>query len=61
MVHLLRQSAQLIVQDNARRRLEQHAVIVGNLFEASHEDSAGLVQHLRFNPRRNQIDDLIVQ
>ena len=55
------QSSLFIVQNNSRRGLQEHAVIVGNLFESPDEDAARLVQHLRFNPRRNQTGDLVVQ
>jgi len=41
-VPLFRQGPLLIVQDNARRGLQQHAVIVGNLFQAPDEYAAGL-------------------
>ena len=53
--------ALLIVQDNPRRGLQQHAVIVGNLFEPPDEDAARLVQHLRLNAGGNQAGDLVLQ
>ena len=61
MFQLLRQRSLLIVQDDARRGLQQHAIVVGNLFEAPDEDATRLVQHLRFNSRGNQAGDLIMQ
>ena len=61
MLQLLRQRAVLIVQHDARRGLQQHAVVVGNLFEAPDEDAARLVQHLRLNPGGNQTGDLVLQ
>ncbi len=61
MFHLLRQSSLLIVQNYACRRLQQHEIVAGNLFEAADKDAAGLVQHLRFNSGRNQTGDHIVQ
>ena len=61
MRQLFLQASLLIVQNNSRRGLQQHAVIVGNLFEAPDEDAARFVQHLRLNAGGNQICDLILQ
>ena len=46
---LFRQRSLLIVQDEARHGLQQHAVFVGDLFEAPDKDAARLVEHLRFD------------
>ena len=61
MFQLLRQSSLFIVEHNPRRGLQQHEIVVRNLFEAPDEDAARLVQHLRFNSGRNQTGDLVLQ
>ena len=58
---LLGQRSLFIVQDNARHRLQQHAIVIGDLFEAPDEDAARLVEHLRFDARGNQTGDLVLQ
>ena len=58
---LFGQRSVFIPQDQARHRLQEDAVFTGNLFQAPNKDPARLVHHLRFNPRRDQTDDLVVQ
>ena len=41
--------------------MQQHEIVVGNLFEASDKDAARLIQQLSFNSGRNQIGYLVVQ
>jgi len=43
MFQLFRQSSLFIVQNNSRRRLQQHTIIIGNLFESPDEDAAGRI------------------
>ena len=61
LFELFRQHSIFVVQNNPGHGLQQHAIIIRNLFEAPDEDAARLVQHLRFNARGNQTGDLVLQ
>ena len=61
MFELLRQRSLLIVENDACGGLQQHAIIVRDLFESPDEDATRLVEQLRFNSRRDQTGDLVVQ
>ena len=41
--------------------MEQHPVLTGDLFQAPDKDAAGLVEHLVFDARGNQTEDLVLQ
>ena len=60
-LHLLRQRAVFINQDNACDGLEEGAILRGHLFHAADEDATGFIQKLGFGSGGDQADDLIVQ
>ena len=61
LFELVRERSVLIVQDDPGGGLQQHAIVIRNLFETPDENAARFVQHLRFNAGRNQIGDLVMQ
>ena len=59
--NLLAQAAARIADDHPGNRLQQHAVLLRQLLRRTHEDAAGPVDHMRFQARRDQAHDLVLQ
>ena len=60
-IDLFGQPAAPVGNDGVRRRLQQHPVLVGDLFRAPHEDSARAIHHMRFDAGGDQSHDLFLQ
>ena len=60
-VDLVRQQSPAVGDDSARDRLEQNAVLVGNLLRRSHEDPTRSIHHVGFDTRGNQPHDLFME
>ena len=58
---LLGERALGVGDDHPRNRLDQHAILVGDLVAGPHEDPAGAIHELRFGARRDEPDDLVLQ
>ena len=59
--HLLHEAAATVGDDRARHRLQQDAILVGDLLRAPHEDAARPVHHVRFDAGGDQSHDLVLQ
>ena len=59
--HLLHQAAATVGDDRARHRLQQDAILVGDLLGAPHEDAARPVHDMRLDAGGDQTHDLVLQ
>ena len=59
--HLLRERAEAIADDRPSHRLQQHAILSGDVLGVADEDAARAVDHVRFEAARDQAEDLLLQ
>src|SRR4029077_4271967 len=45
---LCQKRAVLVIEDNARGRLEKNRIVIRELLETANENAAGFIEHLRF-------------
>ena len=60
-VDLFRQGPPAVAEDDAGDGLEQRAVLLRDLLRRAHEDAARAIDHLGFEARRDQAQDLVLQ